>query len=478
MRRPLRWYDYITVNVYYLGLTTLTQTNGLVIPLLVQSFVGESQKATYFGRLRLWTLMAALLAQAAMGFLSDRSTLRWGKRRPFIFLGTLLDLALITAVGYSAGMQGISGFIFLFAVVILLQVSSNIAQAAQQGLIPDTVPEEKRGRFSGIKAALELPLPLVLVSFVIAPSIGRGNLWQGLLSMMAVLVTSMLLTMLVPEKRPTDPVHKMDWTPFVRLAIMTALFTLIILGGGEAVNLVGRLFSGGNSVGRISIIMGTVGLAAMLAAIAGGVWVSVRYGLGGEASRHPSFTWWVINRLAFLVGVINLSTFAIYFLQARLNYVGEAAAGPASRLLLLVGVFILLSAAPSGWLSDRIGHQRMVFLSGLIAAFGTLLALLTPSLNLIYSGGCLIGIGAGIFYTANWALGTRLVPADQAGRFLGISNLAGAGAGAVGAYIGGPIADYFSLELSEHPGLGYVVLFTIYGLLFLISSLVITRVKA
>ena len=72
-----------------------------------------------------------------------------------------------------------------------------------------------------------------------------------------------------------------------------------------------------------------------------------------------------------------------------------------------------------------------------------------------------IGAGVGLFYPANWALGTDIVPGEQAGRYLGISNLAGAGAGAVGAYIGGPIAD----------NQGYVLLFAIFGALFLASSL-------
>jgi hypothetical protein len=36
MARPIRWYDYITLNIFFLGLTVLSQTNGLVFPLLVQ----------------------------------------------------------------------------------------------------------------------------------------------------------------------------------------------------------------------------------------------------------------------------------------------------------------------------------------------------------------------------------------------------------------------------------------------------------
>jgi hypothetical protein len=45
MNRVMRWYDYITVNIYWLGLTTLSQTCGLVFPLLIQGFVGEESKA-------------------------------------------------------------------------------------------------------------------------------------------------------------------------------------------------------------------------------------------------------------------------------------------------------------------------------------------------------------------------------------------------------------------------------------------------
>jgi MFS family permease len=216
----------------------------------------------------------------------------------------------------------------------------------------------------------------------------------------------------------------------------------------------------------------------MIIAVGIGVWASVRVGLGSVVQRNPSFIWWVVNRLAFLVGTTNLSGFAVYFLQGRLGYLEEEAAGPASKLMMVVGIFILLSALPSGWLGDRFGHRRLVAISGLLAALGTLIILLTTSLTVIYVGGCLIGLAAGLFFTANWALGTGLVPKEQAGRYLGISNLAGAGAGAVGAYIGGPIADYFTVQVPEVPGLGYVTLFAIYGALFLFSVVALTRVRA
>jgi MFS family permease len=75
--------------------------------------------------------------------------------------------------------------------------------------------------------------------------------------------------------------------------------------------------------------------------------------------------------------------------------------------------------------------------------------------------------------TANWALGTDLVPPQEAGRYLGISNLAGAGAGIVGAGIGGFVADLLNMY---KPGLGYFAIFACYAVLFLLSTLALVRV--
>ncbi len=475
--KKLRWFDYITINIYWLGLTTLSQTvTPLVFPLLVQQFVGEEGKGTFFGTLRLWTLMVALLVQALMGMLSDRSTLRWGRRRPFILMGTLADLVFIAAVGLSAGLEGMTGYWVLFAMAILLQISSNVAHGAVQGLIPDLVPEDRRGRFSGVKAVFEIPLPVILVAVAVGPLIAKGNMWSGLLVAMGILALTMLITMLVREE-PLKESPPLDWAPFLRLLLMAALFTAIILGMGEVVKGVGRLMEGVSSTTVLVVIMGAIGLAGMAIAVTLGVWASVRISIGQAARSNPSFTWWVANRLAFFVGTTNLSGFAVYFLQGRLGYAEEQAAGPASQLMMVVGLFILVAALPSGWLSDRIGHKRLAAISGILAALGTLIFLLSPSLTPIYIGGCLVGMAAGLFFTANWALGTALVPKEEAGRYLGLSNLAGAGAGAVGAYIGGPIADYFTVRVPSQPGLGYVLLFAIYGVLFLLSVFTLRKVR-
>jgi MFS family permease len=176
----------------------------------------------------------------------------------------------------------------------------------------------------------------------------------------------------------------------------------------------------------------------------------------------------VINRLMFLIAAFNLAGFLVFFLQERFPAMGtEEVAKPAASIIMFVGIFILISAVPSGWLSDRFGKKPLLVISGLLASFGAALVVTAPDLNLIKVGGCFIGAGAGFFYSVNWALGTSIVPVAKAGQYLGVSNLAGAGAGAIGAYIGGPIADNQS----------FVLLMGIYGGLFLLSLLPLLKIQ-
>ena len=263
------WYDYITINIYWLGLTMVSQTNGLIQPLLIQGFVGAERQGTAYGNLRLYTLMVALLVQALAGMLSDHSTARWGRRRPFILVGTLLNIACIIAMGASPS------YWFLFGVVVLSQVASNIAHGAEQGLIPDLVPENKRGIFSGIKSVMDL-LPVVIVALTVGNLVAAGKMWAGIFVAVGILFTTMVITMFVREEPLRESPGPLDWKPFGRLVAMTLVFLLIILGMGEVVKIAGRLVSPIESLTTLLIVMGLVGLLAMAGAVVLGVWASAR----------------------------------------------------------------------------------------------------------------------------------------------------------------------------------------------------------
>jgi MFS family permease len=487
--RRMRWHDYITYNIYWLGLNMATGSlTPIILPFLVAQFVGPTLKGTYLGMLRSAGLVVAILVQPMAGALSDRSTLRWGRRRPFIFVGTMLDLVFLLVIAIAGN------YWLLFAAVLLLQFSSNLAHGALQGIIPDLVPEEQRGRASGVKAIMEL-LPVILVGFTAGPMVGAGNVWGAILLVIVSLFVTMIITMLAVHEQPQQetveeplwpPMARLrelvrggEWhgawesmqsSPMVRIITLTVIFIAVTTLFGGLVGVTGRLLSGRGTLQLVAVAV--AGLVAMAAAIILGVWWSARVGIGDGARKHSSFVWWVVNRLLFLSAVGSIQSFAQYFLEDVVGVPNAPAA--TSRLLMVVGLFTVGSALPSGWLSDRFGRRSMVAMAGALAAASVLLLFLSRDMTMVTIAGLIIGLSAGMFMTVNWALGTDLVPPGDAGLYLGISNLAGAGAGIVGAGIGGPMADFYN---AYQPGLGYLVIFGIYGALFLLAVLTLFKVR-
>jgi len=485
MNHPLRWKDHILINIYWLGLNVASGTiTPVLLPYLVALFVPPEQKNTYLGLVRVIGLAVAMLIQPIAGMFSDRNTSRWGRRRPFIFTGTMLDLVFLAIIGASPLFIGsaLDGFFLptlgittalfvLIAGIVLLQMASNLAHGALQGLIPDLVPEDQRGRSSGVKAVMEL-LPVFLV-IVVGPLVDRGQIWPVVGFVGLALTATMLATVLgVREEplreKPTEPVGERVW----RLVALTAIFVLVTRGALWLVNAAGAATAGAALGSRVAVGV-LVGLIAMAGSIFLGVYFGAWVGIGREAPRQTSFIWWVVNRLMFLAAVGSVQGFAQYFLRDVLHI--PNAATMTTILLAVVAVFLLPAALGGGYLADRVERKRLVALSGLVAGAGTVLLLFSQNIPMVLISGCIIGLGTGIFYASNWALGTDLAPSAEAGRYLGISNLAGAGAGIVGAGIGGPMADFFN---ALQPGLGYLVIFAVYAALFFLSILALTRVRA
>jgi MFS-type transporter involved in bile tolerance (Atg22 family) len=305
---------------------------------------------------------------------------------------------------------------------------------------------------------------------VIGLLVDQGRAQLAILVVMVPLFVTMLPTMTVRE----DPLREGPDTPIkprvTRTVLLTLIFVVATTAFGGLVGLVGALL--GASGGLQLVAIGLAGLVAIAGAIVVGVWLSARVGIGEGVHRYPSFVWWVVNRLLFFAAVGSIQGFARFFLQDVVNVFdpGQATA----VLIAVVGLFTGVAALAGGFLADRFSRKRLLMIAGLLAGAGAFLLLVSTNLSTACLSGVLIGVATGLFVSTNWALGTDLVPPDEAGRYLGISNLAGAGAGVVGAGIGGPLADFFNMS---SPGLGYVVVFSIYGVCFLLSSLTLLKIR-
>jgi Na+/melibiose symporter-like transporter len=188
--KRLRWYDYLSINVFWLGLNIRnTALGSIFMPYLVQLFVPAASINTALGAMRSAGLVIAMLVQPAAGLMSDRSMSRFGRRRPYILAGALLDCLFLVAIALSWNYWA------LLIAVLLIQFSSNISHGPLQGLIPDLVPEDQRGRASAVKSMMEL-LPIILVGLTIAKLVGAGHLDWAIFATGASLLVVTLITII------------------------------------------------------------------------------------------------------------------------------------------------------------------------------------------------------------------------------------------------------------------------------------------
>lgn len=487
MNTHKRWYELLGLNGYQLGLSMASNViSPLLLPALVLQFMPEEKKATYTALVYVAGLAVAMFVQPVMGMLSDRCTSKLGRRRPFIIWGASLNILFILLVGSSLFFKAspldvffqstfgvTTALVILLGGIILLQFSSNISQAGQQGLIPDLVVEGQRGRASGIKSLLEM-IPAALV-LGISPLIDKEMFWIVIFIVMAFYLLTMLWTVFSIKETPlAEKPPKPEGRPVWRMLLLTIIFVGVTqLALWMVKNSANWLPEASTPLALRVAVVGLVGLIGMAGSIFIGVYFGAQVGIGREAAQQKSFIWWVTTRLMFLAAIGSTRNFAMYFVKDVLKVPNPATV--TTYLTAVIFVFLLITSLLGGYLSDKMGRKKLLAAAGLLAALGSLLLIFSRSIPMTMVAGAFLGLGTGTFMSANWALGTDLVPAKDAGRYLGISNLAGAGAGIVGSSIGGPLADYFNLI---QPGLGYPVIFALYGGLFLLSVLLLPKIVA
>ena len=188
---------------------------------------------------------------------------------------------------------------------------------------------------------------------------------------------------------------------------------------------------------------------------------------------HGDFVWLIVSRLLIIVAMNLVRNYLVYYIEHIFGLSMQEAAGLAGNLLAIVAVSIAVIVYPAGLLSDRIGRKSLLVASGLVGAVGSLLLLWVQSyVHLLVFGG-ILGLSMGVFLSVNWALIMDVIPDAEAGRYLGLSNLATAGAGAL-AGIGGPIVDIYN---SQAAGRGFVVLYILAALCYLAGTVLLGRVR-
>jgi MFS family permease len=190
-------------------------------------------------------------------------------------------------------------------------------------------------------------------------------------------------------------------------------------------------------------------------------------------ARNSPYAWLITSRFIFLVGIYDIQVFAQYYIRDVIPT--DNPIKLTGDLLASITLALIACALLGGWIGDRVGHKRVQYLASGIGALGCLLLLMArdPTSLMIYGG--ITGVGIGLFITSNWALLSQMAPLAQAGVYLGLTNLATAGSGALGRLMG-PLIDWLN---NANPGSynGYTAMFIFGAVCTGLSGFLLARVK-
>jgi Na+/melibiose symporter-like transporter len=305
----------------------------------------------------------------------------------------------------------------LFVVVlgyIGLQITSNIAHGPMQGLIPDLVPNEQLGLASGLKNLLDMA-GLIIASLVAGSLLSPDDRYPTMIMIvvMVILLISAAVTFLYVKEKPTS-----DNSRNSNKIHLKQVFQI-------------------------------------------------------DLKANNSYFWLIVSRFLFLVGIYGVQTFAQYYIRDVMQAANPVKA--TGDLMASLAIALVICSLIGGWLTDKIGARLVIFIASLISAIGAFLLVIAKDIPTLTFFAGILGAGIGLYLSSSWALASRLAPKKEAGKFLGLTNLATAGASAVSKLGGIPI----DMVNNAFPGhyYGYTGLFVLGGTFALLSMLLLHKVK-
>jgi MFS family permease len=311
------------------------------------------------------------------------------------------------------GLMAAAGGVPLLAVAYVgLQLTSNLAHGPAQGLMHDRVPSEQMGLASGVKNFFDVA---------------------------GLVISSLLMGRILSENNLVLPMAVIGG-----FLLFGASFTLFGVRESTAENV---QFKDGEQPPATTLSR-----------------VSFR--------SHRDYWRLIIARLLFLTGVYGVQAFIQYFIRDTL-FVDDPVK-LTGDLLATIALTLIGFTVFAGYLSDRFGRKPLHVAAVTLSVIGNLLMTTATSATDIFIFGSMIGSGIGLFVSTNWALANDLAPSGEGGKFLGLTNLATAGASAL-SRLAGPGIDALN-NLKPGSGLGYTGLFIFAAVFGLLSLLILIRI--
>jgi MFS family permease len=355
---------------------------GVLLPNQVQDIAGPD-KVLAFGLVSGLGALVAVIANPLAGALSDRTSGRFGRRRPWTLGGALASAA---ALALLAGQHTVAGVAVGWC---LAQAGMNAMQAGITASVPDRVPVAQRGAVSA---------------------------WLGV-PQCAGVILAVALVRLVPGN-----------DGYLLLAAPTVLLTLpFVLGTRDPRD--GR-------DGRPAPARPPLGAGAFLRSFC----TALR-------DNHDFRWAWLTRFLMVFgnsAAVLYLLYFLRDRVRYTALFPGQTAEDGLAILLLVYTAVVVVSAVASGIVSDRAGRRRLpVAVSGVVMAVPAVMLALWPAWPVVLAGAAILGLGFGIYLSVDQALITQVLPAEDGhGRDMGVISVASSAGQALAPALAAPVVTY------------------------------------
>lgn len=373
---PLAWGSLIQISIYWFTLNAIWGGFELFQQERTEELLGAEARLAV-GVMDILAAPIALLTMPVVGSISDYVGSRWGRRRPFILVGSLLAAASL------AGLAVAPSFPLLLVFFLLLQLTANIARGPFAGLVPDLVPDRQVGIASGL-------MGLMIVAGLVG---GYLIIWSGYL--------------LGPD--PDTP----DFTPPVLL--------LALLVGATGVGTFLWTPKGPPPKPRQGRSWARIGFETF----------------GRDILQHRSYVFLLSSRFFFLMAAGFFMNLNVFFLQDAFGMGPDERSRWILVGLAVTTIASGIGTLPGARLSDIVGRKPVIYAAAALGAVGMATITFAPEPWVVVAGIAIVGLASGAFLSVDWALMTDIIPKASAGRYMGLSNIVEATNGPTASALGG-----------------------------------------
>ena len=361
----------ILIGLAFLSITAFWQFYDNEIPRILKYTFNLGETAT--GAVMAMDNVFALVLLPLFGALSDKSSTRFGKRMPFIIIGTFLSVAFFLILMLVAKPSG--NVFFFFIVLLLLLVAMGTYRSPAVSLMPDLTPAPLR---SSANAVINL---------------------MGALGGVFILV----MTMLVLD-RPENPADT-NYTGLVLSLVICMIVSIVVMIFTINENKIKKQIEDEGGLGSLGDQIDD----------------DEKEIQASKGKRLPAD---VMKSLVFL-----LISVAFWFMAynavttAFTRYVSEVwgpEGGSYAGALMVATVAAVLSYIPIGILSSKLGRKKVILAGVLLMSFCYLsvsfMVTYSPLLNLFF---VLIGVGWAAINVNSYPMVVEMSKSGDIGKYTG-----------------------------------------------------------